>query len=296
MIRVRVPAKINLSLCVGAQRDDGYHDIVTVFHGVDLTDELILTATDSRISLTMTGPGTDSLPTDERNLAVRAALLLRERFGTPQMGAQLRIRKQIPIAGGMAGGSANAAAVLLGCARAWALDTRTSELHQLAAELGSDVPFALSGGTMLGRGRGHLVEALPHGGRLHWALALAHQGLSTPDVFRRFDQLGGGAHPPATTQFFGALASADVARVAVGLHNDLQAAALDLMPQLAGTLAAGEQLGALASLVSGSGPTCAFLCPDHAAAQRVAAGLAKLPQVGGVHVASGPVKTAVVVD
>lgn len=288
-IRVLAPAKINLVLAVGPQRLDGYHDLVTVFHAIDLVDELTIEVAERDIVLTLEGQGADELPVDERNLIVRAAQLLRERYGSPELGARIHVSKTIPVAGGMAGGSGNAAAALVGCAQAWGLSLR-DELFELAAQLGSDVPFALLGGNALGQGRGERLQPLPGPpGSLHWALALAHGGLSTPQVFKRFDELGASTEMSMSQSFVDAVASGDVEQVAAGLRNDLQAPAIELMPQLAATLAAGEQFGALAGIVSGSGPTCAFLCAGQDEAQQVAERLAEVPLVRGTAIASGPV-------
>lgn len=287
-ITVLAPAKINLVLAVGPRRLDGYHDLVTVFHAIDLCDELTVEATTGDISLTIDGIDAGQLPTDQRNLVIRAAQLLRERYGSPQLGARIHVTKRIPIAGGMAGGSADAAATLVGCAQAWGLDLH-DELFELAAELGSDVPFALLGGNALGQGRGERLQALPAKTELHWALATANSGLSTPRVFQRFDELGAATELSLSQSFVDALAHGDVAGIAAGMRNDLQAPAIDLMPELAATLAAGEQFGALAGLVSGSGPTCAFLCATAQEAQHVAERLAEIPLVRGTHTAVGPV-------
>lgn len=288
-IRVLAPAKINLVLAVGPRRPDGYHDLVTVFHAIDLVDQLSVEAVEGEITLTVAGQDAAELPLDERNLIVRAARLLRERHGTANLGARIHVDKAIPVAGGMAGGSADAAATLVGCARAWGIQLG-DELFELAAELGSDVPFALLGGNALGQGRGERLQQLPGAAQsLHWALALANGGLSTPQVFQRFDELGASTELSLSQSFVDAVAAGDIEGIAAGLRNDLQAPAIELMPQLASTLAAGEQFGALAGIVSGSGPTCAFLCESHEHAQQVAERLAEIPLVRGAAVASGPV-------
>lgn len=297
---MRVPAKINLALCVGPLGADGYHPLGTVFHAVSLLDEVTARRTPpgadaSSITLVHKGEGAADLPTDDRNLAVKAAKLLVERFDLHE-GVALEIRKQIPVAGGMAGGSADGAAALLACSMLWDLDTDPAELHDLAAELGSDVPFALTGGNALGTGRGTELVPLLSRGTYHWVLAMAHEGLSTPAVFRQFDELGGGSQGKAATEvsqdLLNALAVGDVTAVAENLRNDLQAAAVSLRPELGEVLAAGVQAGALASVLSGSGPTCAFLCASEAAAMDVATSLSRHPQVRAVRRATGPVPGA----
>lgn len=294
-VRVRVPAKINTALCVGPRRADGYHDLSTVFQAVSLYDEVLATERgDDQICLTMAGEGSEELPCDQTNLATRAAWLIRERYGRPEMGVDLHIDKHVPMAGGMAGGSADAAATLLACAEIWRLEATLDELVELAAELGSDVPFLLLGGNALGTGRGEKLRRLPDGGRLEWVFAMAGHGLSTPQVYQRYDELAdaGKLQPSAElpTEQLTELFSGEPVRVAAALRNDLQAPALDLYPELAQTLAAGgDAPGVLGALVCGSGPTCAFLCVDAEAADELAARLASAHTVRDVRRGHGPV-------
>ncbi|MGI5951108.1 MAG: 4-(cytidine 5'-diphospho)-2-C-methyl-D-erythritol kinase [Brooklawnia sp.] len=299
MSSVRVPGKINLALCVAPRRPDGYHELSTLFHAVSLYDEVSAEAgTDAQISLTMHGEGSEDLACDHSNLAVRAAELLRARYGSPGLGVRLHIDKQIPMAGGMAGGSADAAGVLLACNDLWQLGCSLDELSDLAAELGSDVPFLLFGGNALGTGRGEQLVPQPTPGRLEWVFALAPRGLSTPLVYQRFDQMAerGAITPSAElgTEMRDGLVSGVPARVAPALRNDLQAPALELYPELADTLAAGLQAGALAAIVCGSGPTCAFLAADSVQADRLAAELAGCGQIRATRRAHGPVPGPVV--
>jgi 4-diphosphocytidyl-2-C-methyl-D-erythritol kinase len=294
-VRVRVPAKINLHLAVGARRKDGFHDLVTVFQAVDLHDEV--TATEAiGLSLRMSGPGTDDLPNGPDNLAWRAASLLATRTQVPP-DAALEITKAIPVAGGMAGGSADAAAALLACTTLWETGAPKSELLTIAAKLGSDVPFALIGGTALGTGRGEQLTSALATGQFHWVLALASFGISTADAYAELDRQRADAVPGLATPdaLLDALRAGDVRRVARHLHNDLQPAALALAPQLRRTLDAGTELGALAGIVSGSGPTCAFLCTDQRRATEVAASLAGAGVCRTTRVVSGPVPGARVV-
>jgi 4-diphosphocytidyl-2-C-methyl-D-erythritol kinase len=285
-VRVTVPAKVNLHLGVGALRPDGFHELVTVFHAVDLVDTVTVRPAE-QVTLTVTGEGAEELPADATNLAWRAAELYRAERGGPAVAIDLV--KAIPVAGGMAGGSADAAAVLIACA---ALAEDTASLDPLAAELGSDVVFPLHGGTALGTGRGERVEPLPHPGTLHWVFALADHGISAGAAYGELDRLRAagavpaGAEPPE--KLLRALASGDAFTIAAALHNDLEPAALSLHPELANTLAAGRSAGALAGIVSGSGPTCAFLCANAAAAAAVAAALDTADVCRATRIARGP--------
>lgn len=300
-VTVRVPGKVNLFLGVGDLRDDGYHDLTTVFHAVSLLDEVTVTTADT-LSVELSGEGVESLPTDSRNLAWRAAELMADHVGrTPDVA--ISIEKSIPVAGGMAGGSADAAAVLVAMNHLWELGVPRRDLHTMAAELGSDVPFALHGGTALGTGRGEELATVLARSTFHWVLAFAHKGLSTPKVFGELDRLrataGANRAEPARLAdpepMLAALASGNADQLAPLLGNDLQAAALSLYPQLRRTLRAGLEAGALAALVSGSGPTCAFLCPSSPAAIDIGARLAGAGVCRTVRVASGPVQGARVV-
>ena len=300
-VTVRVPGKVNLYLAVGDRRDDGYHELTTVFHAVSLLDEVTVRNADV-LSLEMAGEGVDSLPADERNLAWQAAELMADHVGRAPDVA-ISIEKSIPVAGGMAGGSADAAAVLVAMNTLWELGVPRRDLHALAAQLGSDVPFALHGGTALGTGRGEELATVLARNTFHWVLAFAEDGLSTPAVFSEIDRLretagAGRDQPPRLDDpepVLAALASGDPAELAPLLGNDLQPAALSLDPGLRRTLRAGADAGALAGIVSGSGPTCAFLCTSAAAAIDVGAELAGAGVCRTVRVASGPVHGARVV-
>jgi len=286
-VRVRVPGKINLHLSVGEVREDGYHDLVTVFHAVDLVDELSISAAPRHKVQTT---GLNGVPAGAKNLAGIAARLLAKRTNAGGPVA-IEISKQIPVAGGMAGGSADAAAALLGCAALWGLDLGRDQLSAIAAELGSDVPFALTGGTAVGTGRGERLSPVLARTPLHWVLALADSGLSTPSVFAELDRLRSVGQPPrvgGVQPMLTALASGDPARVAAALGNDLQAAAISLQPSLRRTLRAGLTAGALGGVVSGSGPTVALLCADATGAAQVAAELAGSGTCRSVRIASGP--------
>ncbi|GAB3622172.1 4-(cytidine 5'-diphospho)-2-C-methyl-D-erythritol kinase [Mariniluteicoccus endophyticus] len=294
-VRVRVPAKINLSLLVGPVGDDGYHPLTTVFQAVSMYDDLVVEVGEpGEFALTMTGEGADLVPVDDTNLAVRAARLVEERFGGGEpLGVRMALRKSIPVAGGMAGGSADAAAALLACSVLWDLDAEHEELRELGAELGADVPFSLLGGTAIGTGRGDKLVPVLTRGNHHWVIALADGGLSTPQVYRRFDELHPeGCDTTMPTGVMDALAHGDSEALAPLLRNDLAEAAVDLMPDLRQTLDAGLELGALGAMVSGSGPTCAFLCRNEDAAVALSTALAAEGVARAVRRVHGPVQGA----
>lgn len=292
----RVPAKINLHLGVGPLREDGYHELSTVFCALSLYDDVTVRA-DDYLSVTVTGDGRRDVPADRSNLAARAVFALAEYAGLPDANVAIEIDKQIPVAGGMAGGSADAAGALLAAARLWRLDLERDVLMEIAATLGSDVPFALLGGAALGTNRGEKLLPMLHRGELHWVIVVAKAGLSTPAVYQELDRLRTGrgetvSPPERPDELMVALASGDVHAVAPLLHNDLQPAALSLQPLLRRTLRAGREAGALAGIVSGSGPTCVFLCQDEEASIAVAAELSGLGVAKAVRTAHGPVAGA----
>ncbi|WP_025617064.1 4-(cytidine 5'-diphospho)-2-C-methyl-D-erythritol kinase [Salinispora cortesiana] len=294
-VRVRVPAKINLHLGVGPLRRDGYHELNTVYHAISIHDELTARRGDT-LSLTMAGEGTGELDLDESNLVIRAARALASSASVPPH-ARLHLRKQIPLAGGLAGGSADAAAALVACDALWGTGLSRDELAEIAVGLGSDVPFLIHGGTALGTGRGEAVSpVLARPTVWHWVVAVADGGLSTPVAYRELDRLRetGAAGPPlgSTDSLLAALRQSDPRVLAAALGNDLQDAALALRPSLAATLKAGEAAGALAGIVSGSGPTCVFLAAGAADAERIAAELDALDVCRQARTAHGPVAGA----
>ncbi|QBI55840.1 4-diphosphocytidyl-2-C-methyl-D-erythritol kinase [Streptomonospora litoralis] len=303
---VRVPAKVNLQLAVGPAREDGYHDLVNVFHAVALFDEVTVTGAATRptggpAGLTAedaSGGGLAShlarVPLDSTNLAWRAAELLARETGA-DTAVHLHVRKAIPVAGGMAGGSADAAAALVACDAFWGTGLQHRELLALAARLGSDVAFPLLGGTAVGTGRGEVLDPAECGARLHWVFALSAGGLSTPEVFAAYDRIRPGAPAPqGDPVLMTALAQGDARAVGAALGNDLQPAALELRPALAETLDAGRAAGALGAFVSGSGPTCAFLARSAEHAHQVAAAVRSAPDCVHTVTCHGDVPGAVV--
>jgi 4-diphosphocytidyl-2-C-methyl-D-erythritol kinase len=319
-VTVRVPAKINLHLSVGETRPDGFHDLVTVFQALNLFDEIsVVTAHAARgnggglATIGSGAPGVELLgdvtdadraavPTDASNLAWKAAVALANAVGR-EPDVRIGIRKSIPVAGGMAGGSADAAGTLLALATLWRLDLGREALMEIAALVGSDVAFALHGGTALGTGRGDALVPVLSRHTFHWVVALQDHGLSTPTVFGELDRLRASAGSDTPVKRLGnvepvieAIASGEARSLALLLGNDLQAAAVSLDPGLRRTLRAGVSAGALAGIVSGSGPTCVFLCTDGPSAVRVAAELSGAGVCRTVRVAHGPVPGARVID
>lgn len=296
-VTVRVPAKVNLQLSVGPVGPDGYHELATVFQAVGLHDEVTARSTDAAgIGLTLSGE-TGGVDADDTNLAWRAAALLAERAGVPA-DVELHVHKAIPVAGGMAGGSADAAGALVACDALWRLSTPREDLHAMAAELGSDVPFALHGGTAIGTGRGDRLTTVLSRGSFSWVFAIAEQGLSTPAVYAECDRLRGGRRTPApyvSDMLMQAVRAGDPVVLGSSLHNDLQAAALTLRPVLRQVLEVGEDFGALGGVVSGSGPTCAFVARDEAHALDLAVALSGSGVCRTVARAVGPVAGARVV-
>jgi 4-diphosphocytidyl-2-C-methyl-D-erythritol kinase len=275
-VRVRVPAKINLHLGVGPLRPDGFHELTTIYHAISLFDELRASPGDT-LALTMEGEGAGELALDESNLVIRAARALAAHARVPAYD-RLHLRKSIPLSGGLAGGSADAAAALVACDLLWGTGVPREELAEIGATLGSDIPFLLHGGTALGTGRGEAVSPiLARPTAWHWVVAIADGGLDTPKVYRELDRLRAAGAAPApldgAEDLMSALRQRSPQVLGEMLCNDLQAAALSLRPELTEVLKAGQAAGAVVGLISGSGPTCVFLAADGPHAERVAAGL-----------------------
>ncbi|MGZ6793767.1 MAG: 4-(cytidine 5'-diphospho)-2-C-methyl-D-erythritol kinase [Mycobacteriales bacterium] len=293
---VRAPAKVNLHLAVGSVRPDGYHDLTTVFHAIGLYDDVTLTRSRG-LTVRVEGEGAERVPTDHSNLAARAVLALAERTGH-EPDVEIHLSKGIPVAGGCAGGSADAAAALVGCDALWDLGMSRAELMAVGAGLGSDVPFALHGGTALGTGRGERLTPVLGAGSWSWVLALADGGLSTPAVYAELDRLratGPVSVVSDSAEVLSALRSASPDLLGRALSNDLQRAAVALKPDLRRLLEAGQELGALGGVVSGSGPTVAFLARSGEHATDLAAALSGHGVCRTVRTAEGPVPGARVV-
>ncbi|MER6946428.1 4-(cytidine 5'-diphospho)-2-C-methyl-D-erythritol kinase [Nonomuraea sp. NPDC000554] len=294
-VTVRVPAKVNVQLSVGPLREDGYHDLVNVFHAVSIFDEVVAKESEG-MTVSVVGEWADQVPVDDGNLAIQAARALAKHAGRTY-GAELVIHKAIPVAGGMAGGSADAAGALVACNELWGLGLPLEDLMEIAGDLGSDVPFSLLGGTAVGTGRGEQLSQLPTGGLFHWVFAVAEGGLSTAKVYAECDRLRAetGADvpwPELDEALLAALRAGDAPALGARLANDLQLAALTLRPDLAGTLDEGRRHGALGALVSGSGPTCAFLATDADHARDLASTLSQFAGCTTAVPAHGPVPGA----
>lgn len=293
-ITAKAWAKTNLHLGVGPARDDGFHELMTVFQTIDLFDTVTLTTFDEELveegsvvkQLSVTGAR--GVPEDASNLAWRAVDALVKRRGekTPLPAVSLHIAKGIPVAGGMAGGSADAAATLR-AVDAWIGPFGEDTLLEVAAELGSDVPFCLLGGTMRGTGRGEQLVDMLTRGKLHWVVAAMAHGLSTPEVFKKHDELNPESHMDIS-DLSAALLTGNTAEVGQWLHNDLTSAALSLRPELRSVLKEGTRSGAHAGIVSGSGPTTVFLCESEHKAQDVKEVLIDAGQVYAAYTATGP--------
>ncbi|MBE0009048.1 MULTISPECIES: 4-(cytidine 5'-diphospho)-2-C-methyl-D-erythritol kinase [unclassified Arthrobacter] len=304
-VRVRAPGKINVSFRVGPLREDGYHSVASVYLAVSLYEEVTATVTaEPGIVVTVNGQGSlnlpvESIPLDATNLAARAATLLAD-LSDGSTGLLLDITKRVPVAGGMGGGSADAAATLLACDALWSSGFSRDELAKMAADLGADVPFALVGGTAVGVGVGEQLTPAISKTPLYWVLVTSAFGLSTPEVYRTLDELRlrdgtePATPPDIDSRILSAMRAGDAVALAELLHNDLQAAAFELAPELAAILQAGTDAGALAGLVSGSGPTIAFLAED----EEHAAALAEQLSLGGLTATAvhGPVHGARIVN
>ncbi|MEN9739880.1 MAG: hypothetical protein RLZ72_146 [Actinomycetota bacterium] len=269
-VTATAPGKINVSMRVGPLREDGYHDVATVYQAVSLLEEVTATEADG-FSVSFSGPiDTSGIPLGESNLAIRAAKAVAAEAGITA-GAAIHIVKNVPVAGGMGGGSADAAATLVAVDALWGTNLGSKKLHDLAADLGADVPFALHGGTAIGLGRGDILSPVLATGHFEWVLVTCDKGLSTPEVFTQLDRHRTEhsidietvpVDPEIEPELLHALRAGDAAALAEYVRNDLQAAALQLKPELGDVLEFGETHGALAGIVSGSGPTVAFLASD----------------------------------
>jgi len=298
-VTVRVPAKVNLQLAVGPREADGYHNLVSVFQAISIYDDVTIskTAPGSGITIAITGDHTHGVPADSTNLAVKAAQLIADEYDFA-VDIHIEVSKSIPVAGGMAGGSADAAAVIVGLNELFDLEMSREEMLEFGSQLGSDVPFMITGGTAIGQGRGDQLTAALSRGTYHWVLALSTVGLSTPAVYQECDRLRAGldiAAPQTSDALMQSLLTADPKAVGLALQNDLQSAACSLRPALTLVLDVGEEYGALGAIVSGSGPTVAFLVGDEEQGLDLAVALTSSGVVGSVARAYGPVPGAKVI-
>lgn len=299
-VTVRVPAKVNLQLSVGPRESDGYHQLVTVFQAISIFDEVTVKIGEqgTGINLTVSGDQIHGVPTDSTNLVVKAIELIADKFEL-DIDVSVDVKKSIPVAGGMAGGSADAAAAIVAIDELYSIEMTREEMHSIAAQLGSDVPFLLSGGTAIGQGRGDQLTAALSRGTYHWVLALSSVGLSTPAVYSECDRLRQGldiSDPQISDALMQALLTADPSNVGKLLVNDLQPAACSLRPALRLILDVGQEYGALGAVVSGSGPTVAFLVSDEEHGLDLAVALSASGVVGSVTRAFGPVHGAKVIE
>ena len=291
-VTVQAPGKVNVGFSVGGLRSDGYHEVATLL--IALSHRDLVTIQPARgLRLTVSGPTSGQVPEDESNLAAQAALRL-AKFRGIRPDVHIRIRKNIPSCGGMAGGSADAAATLIACNTVWGTGLKADELAALAAELGADVPFCLIGGAAVGRGRGEVLEPLSAAGPYHWAIAFSDRGLSTPAMFTALDERRAAARSSTTPaalpdELLHAFASGDPRRLASVMFNDFEQAAMEEYPALRKTREAGLNAGALTGILSGTGATYAFLAESEAAAHSVAEKLRTLSTCAAVHVVHGPV-------
>jgi len=295
-VEVQVPAKVNLQLSVGPKESDGYHEVVTVFQAISLFDNLRISRSE-QFDITLEGDFTNGVPVDQSNLVSKAVEIMAERFEIDR-NLSIEINKSIPVAGGMAGGSADAAATLLGIDQLFGLGLSKDELGEVARKLGSDVPFMLHGGTAVGRGRGDEITPALSRGNYHWVIAVSSNGLATPAVYGECDRLRTGLDikaPALNDELLQALLSGDANRVGKALNNDLQAAAISLRPALRLILDTGQEYGALGGIVSGSGPSVAFLVADEDHSLDLAVALTSSGVVGSVARAQGPVTGAKVI-
>lgn len=297
---VRVPAKVNLQLSVGPLGSDGYHEVVSVFQAISIFDEVSLrhAPEGNGITLSVSGPTSHGVPTDSSNLAYKSAEIMALRYGTSK-DLTIHLKKEIPVAGGMAGGSADAAGVIVAMDALFALNLSRDDMEGIAAELGSDVPFAIAGGIAVGRGHGDQLTPALSRGTYHWVVAMSGSGLSTPAVYKECDRLREGldiARPQTSDLLLQSLRAADARGVGEAMTNDLQPAACSLRPTLRLVLDVGEEYGALGGLVSGSGPTVVFLVEDEEKALDLTVALSASGVVGGVMRASGPVHGARVIE
>jgi 4-diphosphocytidyl-2-C-methyl-D-erythritol kinase len=296
-VTVRVPGKVNVYLGVGPREFSGYHELATIFQSVGIYDEVTVSAAPA-LTISSLGAYASQIPTDETNLAWQAAQLVARACGEDP-NVHIQIDKAIPIAAGMAGGSADAAATLLACDAFWNAGIPREQLDAMAATLGSDVPFMLHGGCALGVGRGEVLSPVMIRGNFHWVFAIFDEGLSTAQIYEKTDDIRGLEFeelPEVPIDLLSALARGDAPTLGRLLHNDLQIAATTMRPQLGRVLEQGIDLGALGAVISGSGPTCAFLVRDESSAIDLVVALKATGLVDDVLHAHGPVPGARIIS
>ena len=296
----RVPAKVNLQLSVGPLGGDGFHEVTTVFQAISLFDDVtVATAPDGDgIKISISGQTSSGVPADNSNLAVKAAELMIKNYDLPT-DLIIKLKKEIPVAGGMAGGSADAAGVIVGLDSLFELGLSRDEMEVVGSKIGSDVPFSICGGVAIGTGRGDQITPALAKGNYNWVLALSGQGLSTPSVYQECDRLREGlsiSSPAVSEQLMQALRAGDAKALGKALTNELQPAACSLRPALRLVLDVGVDYGALGGIVSGSGPTVAFLVSDDDHAMDLTVALSASGVVSSVVRATGPAHGARIIE
>lgn len=296
----RVPAKVNLQLAVGPLGDDGFHEVTTVFQAISLFDDVSVTTApeNNGISIQITGQTSTGVPSDSSNLAVKAATLMIKKYDLPD-DLSIKLKKEIPVAGGMAGGSADAAGVIVGLDSLFELGLSRDEMEMVGSKIGADVPFSICGGVAIGTGRGDQITPALFKGSYNWVLALSGQGLATPSVYAECDRLREGlsiSTPVVSEQLMQALRAGDAKALGKSLSNDLQPAACSLRPALRLVLDVGLDYGALGGIVSGSGPTVAFLVKDDEHAMDLTVALSSSGVISSVVRATGAVAGARIIE
>ncbi len=299
-VTARVPAKVNLQLSVGPLGSDGFHEVTTVFQAISLFDDVTVATTSENdgIKISITGQTSTGVPVDNSNLAIKAAQLMIENYDLPK-DLRIKLKKEIPVAGGMAGGSADAAGVIVGLDSLFELGLSRDEMESVGSKIGSDVPFSICGGVAIGTGRGDQITPALAKGNYNWVLALSGQGLSTPAVYGECDRLREGlsiAPPVVSEQLMQALRAGDAKALGKALTNELQPAACSLRPALRLVLDVGTEYGALGGIVSGSGPTVAFLVSDDEHAMDLTVALSSSGVVSSVVRANGPAHGARIIE
>ena len=296
----RVPAKVNLQLAVGPLGNDGFHEVTTVFQAISLFDDVtVATAPENNgISIQITGQTSKGVPSDSSNLAVKAATLMIKKYDLPN-DLSIKLKKEIPVAGGMAGGSADAAGVIVGLDSLFELGLSRDEMEMVGSKIGADVPFSICGGVAIGTGRGDQITPALFKGSYNWVLALSGQGLATPSVYAECDRLREGlsiSTPVVSEQLMQALRAGDAKALGKSLSNDLQPAACSLRPALRLVLDVGIDYGALGGIVSGSGPTVVFLVKDDEHAMDLTVALSSSGVISSVVRATGAVAGARIIE